>query len=239
MRIRDIDRNQTVKIGMKYGSGFLYAGVLADAPWNMLDAFILDNLWLLLVNEVFRIKGRTRQTLVSLQKLWRVNKEYSNYIPLRDREILEMWDSAVDEDTKVIIVDGSVVGKLWLVDERPSKVDIKFDEGLINLVGAMYRQVAEDLITDYELMITAKDRMRKANALANAARSEEQIPTGIIRKCRQIATKNICFDDDGRMLKPPEKVYEIICRKMGDTFNGSETVLPSTYGLVDILGLSE
>ena len=234
MKVRDIDRNQKVKIGMKDGCGYIYAGIMGNAPFYKLDKYIMDGLWQSLHTEVKRIKsrasGRKRQTLVSVQKLKQVNDEIVNFIPLADREIREMWDSDAEDGVKAVLVDGSTSGKMWLVDETPKEIDIAHDEGLINLVGAMYREVTVRLVDAYVRMFSREDSAKEI-ALAAARGAEMEVPSGIIRKCRQIATQKVCFDDYGRMIRPPRKVYEIICKKMGDEVTGAETVLPSTYAV--------
>lgn len=216
-KLKDLKDNETIKLGTQYGAGFIYAGKVKDMDEQDLRVILKAQERKFLFNLILQLfppdgtKGKkaehTLQTIMS----------FITFVPPLEREIVEMYPSVLEKGVKIVIIRGAANGRIAMLDDSPKpikKEDLHYDECLA-LLAAIWRSDVEELVRCYERMITGKGQSRElAGPEALSIEHKLDSATGIIRKARQVATNNVCFDEMGRQIRPPKKVYEIIKRRM-------------------------
>lgn len=202
MKVKEIQENKVVKIGMVNGSGFIFCGRFADADLEALDRenieTLIDHLWSL--RTYFLVRMPSEWTRAKFATVDRCAAELKGYVRIAEREIRERYPSAVEKGVEIILIDGNQPGKRALVDETPKPIGHMHTQGVINLVGAIYNDVFESLISEYKTLAKAKKQDDIDRACSYVRAYEKDItdnvygaytdPTAIIRKARAVALKD-------------------------------------------------
>ena len=216
-KLKDIDKDMIVKIGTDLGCGYLYGGRMGDMPVEEIGEQVYKQEQQMLNNVVSNMYCESKKWGERTERTMRQIWSFLEYIPLMEREVVETFQSQVEPEVTAVLIRGFANGRVAMVDEspRPINLDAISDESAISVLAAIWREEVDVLIKAYEMMMSKKHK-RQAEGVAIAYTQEKVLEDapGIIRKARQIAANNLCFDDTGRMRVQPKKMYESICNKM-------------------------
>ena len=221
MTIKDIPSDTIVKIGTTDGAGFLYAGKAGECDFVTLNHKLYDDEWNIFAREAMKFKmslpSVSKKKLVALLKYADL---VQNYEPLPDREIVEKFDSAI-EDAVVVTVKGASWGQVWLYDETERPVKVKNTNAAVMNVAAIYREIVEELELAYIESVSGDTPIKRKNAVIDAQKHEAELRTDeygmisdakyVINRTRQNAITRLC----AKTGKPCEQVEKMLAEVMG------------------------
>ena len=216
MTLKDIAPDTIIKFGMADGGGYLYCGRAGDIDTRKLNAACENDAWQIMFASSLYYHRRSGVSVTkgALLRMLKLEKEISNFIPIEDREIIEYEPSIAEKGVYRVIIPGMMTGKKWLVDESPKPVKIKSEEGVIALYGAYIKQTASPLMECYSRICKAKKGQYDADVVV-AKQLEENISSGVVRMCRAITVRELCYKD-GVMIFPPKKMYKKLKKRLGE-----------------------
>ena len=217
MKLKDLKPNTVIKLGTHYGAGFIYAGKVRDMDEYDLGVMLKKYERKLLVNTVGQMYTLDPKAVNKTAKTIETMFSFISFIPPFEREVVEMYPSELEKGVKIVIIEGFANGNITAVDETPKPItaDMLGYEECIALLAAIWRNEVDILVDAYEKMLIGKKQAQEA--AVHTALAQERIlngATGIIRKARQIATNNVCFDEMGHMIRNPKRTYESLCKRM-------------------------
>ena len=221
MKVKELPFGRIVKIGTEKGSNFVYAGPVNEIP-DKLNKELEET-----VEEAFekaknRIRVTKNPTKAALNDLHDKLDAVVGFLPLQEREIVEMEQSVAEPGAWRVIVKGTEDGKIWLVDNTEKPIGDIDNAGAEALVGAIYRGIVTDLVDSY-VRAFQDDYQAKAHAVSleryimlspyNAFRD----PSCVISKAREMALDKLCYN--GRLVIPRDKAE----KKLTRMFEGCST----------------
>ena len=122
--IRSTDRD--LKVGCVEGSNFIYVGNAKDLDGKSVDKANIKNLRVRLSGaKAKRKKGYYVKlrgiTYKADDLIAKAEKELETYKPVESREVLETFESQI-EDAVIVMIDGSDAGSYWLLSEARNHV---------------------------------------------------------------------------------------------------------------------
>jgi hypothetical protein len=195
MTIKDLPADMLVKVGTVYGSNFLYAGRLGDMRIDREKC--LDETWLQFYIETKKIRSEKRIKKHRLEMFLDKYHLLIDFLPIEERTIVEMAESEVEKGVYKVIVPGMESGRCWMVDEsrRPSKIES--NQGAELLIGAIWRDIVEDLIAAYVEIGTRRSDAAKISAdkleaeIMSNPYGATNDPVGVIDMAKKIAVERI------------------------------------------------
>ena len=162
-----------VKIGCVEGSNYIYLGTVRDLDLDAVNSEIFayvsrryhealaEHTKYEGVKHLGTPKGQRKVSEMSYKK-W--EKAFNDYVPLKKRKVVEVYESIVEDNTKCVIITGSDNGsgapdaRGWMV--HPGKpVQINSDWGAQALAAAVYAQGADNLVKALETVKAECDRI--------------------------------------------------------------------------------
>lgn len=134
------NRDKNIKIGFENGNGFFYCGPVNECDLESLNNRVREwvknatcNAEINLTTTMARIpddwinlakKSRVKdinklveQLKNQINRVIKMNKYERSYVPITEREVVDVYDSIINENEIIVIVDGIEVGPYWDDDE--------------------------------------------------------------------------------------------------------------------------
>ena len=154
----------------------------------------------------------------------RTKKKLSDMIPLKDREVVETYDSIDEKGVLCVIVEGLGEGKLWAINEN-KPFEINYLKGVIDVYGTALRMDTDFLERDYETLYKQRNTGKTRDNVLSVLASEQAVersafgliknPDGLVRMCRANVVKQLSYNAKGEMIRDPKEVNKTILRLLG------------------------
>lgn len=214
MKLKEVDPSMLVKVGMTDGTGYIFTGKMGDCDFQTLDTECEAMAWEKMdkIAAIVR-KWTAKFTANKIEYLLNAHDYIVNYVPLAEREVVEIRPSIAEKNVYIVMVEGNMDGKLWMVDETPRKLKINKHQSMIPLLGEMYKPLVEQLYVEYQKIILKKGKKRE-KAIDAAKQLENEITDDpavsfVIRKARLEAAKSACYRN-GRFMMKCDDAQEIL-----------------------------
>lgn len=154
----------------------------------------------------------------------RNRKKIDAMVPLKEREVVDTYDSINEKGVLCVIVEGLGEGKLWAINED-KPFEINYLQGVIEVYGAALRIDTNVLEREYEMLYRQRNTEKTRNNIISVLASEQAVvrsalgivkdTNGLVRMCRLNAVNLLSHNAKGELVKDPKEVHKTILRLLG------------------------